>query len=42
MIYETIKALYKAGAIKDLTNYVAKGLITARQAEEILKGEENV
>ena len=39
MIYERIKALYKAGAIKNLDNYVAKGLITAQQAEEILKGE---
>lgn len=39
MIYERIKALFKAGAIKSLDNYVAKGLITPEQAEEILKGE---
>ena len=39
MIYERLKALYKAGVIKSLENYVAKGLITHEQAEEILKGE---
>lgn len=38
MIYERIKALYEAGKIKDLTNYVEKGLITPEQAEEIIKG----
>lgn len=36
MIFERLKALYKAGAIKDLTNYVKKGLITQAQAEEIM------
>ena len=39
MIYERIKALYMAGTIKKLDNYVAKGLITLQQAAEILKGE---
>lgn len=39
MIFERLKALYKTGKIKDLSIYVAKGLITAEQAEEILKGE---
>ena len=38
MIFERLKALYKAGRIKDLTNYVAKGLITPEQAEEIKNG----
>lgn len=38
MIFERLKALYKQGKIKDLSNYVVKGLITAQQAEEILKG----
>ena len=36
MIYERLKALYKAGRIKDLTNYIAKSLITEAQAYEIL------
>ncbi|MBR5873939.1 MAG: XkdX family protein [Oscillospiraceae bacterium] len=36
MIFERIKALYEAGKIKDLKNYVAKGLITPAQAEEIM------
>ena len=36
MIFERIKALYEAGKIKDLTNYVAKGLITEEQAKEII------
>ena len=37
MIFERLKALYNAGKIKDLTNYVAKGLITKKQANEITK-----
>ena len=36
MIFERIKALYKAGAIKNLEIYVEKGLLTPAQAEEIL------
>lgn len=39
MIYERLKALYEAGKIKDLTNYVKKGLITPEEAERIVKGE---
>ena len=39
MIFERIKALYKAGAIKSLATYVEKGLITEEQAKEIIKGE---
>lgn len=39
MIFERLKQLYKTGKIKSLNIYVAKGLITPRQAEEILKGE---
>ena len=35
MIFERIKALYLAGKIKNLTNYVKKGLITPEQAAEI-------
>lgn len=35
MIFERLKTLYKAGKIKDLTVYVAKGLITPEQAEKI-------
>lgn len=35
MIYERLKVLYKTGKIKDLSNYVAKGLITEEQAKEI-------
>lgn len=38
MIFERLKALYKAGKIKDLTIYVEKGLITKEQAYEIMKG----
>ena len=38
MIFERIKKLYAGGKIKDLTVYVEKGLITAEQAKEILKG----
>lgn len=36
MIFERLMALYKAGKIKDLSNYVAKGLITQAQADEIM------
>ena len=36
MIYERLKALYKAGVIKNLSNYVKKGLITPEQAREIM------
>ena len=35
MIFERIKALYLAGKIKNLANYVKKGLITQTQANEI-------
>lgn len=38
MIFERLKTLYLEGKIKDLTVYVEKGLITAHQAEEIMKG----
>ena len=38
MIFERLKKLYKDGKIKDLTIYVAKGLITAQQANEIMEG----
>lgn len=36
MIFERLKALYKTGKIKDLSNFVAKGLITQAQADEIM------
>ena len=36
MIFERLKALYKVGRIKDLSNYVVKGLITQTQADEIM------
>ena len=36
MIFERLKALYESGKIKDLSNYVKKGLITSEQAEEIM------
>lgn len=36
MIFERLKELYKSGAIKSLSIYVAKGLITPEQAEEIV------
>lgn len=39
MIYERLKVLYKAGAIKSLAVYVAKGLITQEQADEIAAGK---
>lgn len=35
MVYERIKKLYFEGKIKSLANYVAKGIITKEQAEEI-------
>lgn len=38
MIFERLKALYKAGKIKDLTIYIEKGLITKEQAYETMKG----
>lgn len=38
MIFERLKAIYKAGKIKDLTIYIEKGLITKEQAYEIMKG----
>ena len=38
MIFERLKVLYEAGKIKDLSNYVVKGLITQEQANEILGG----
>ena len=36
MIYERLKVLYENGIIKDLTNYIAKGLITEDQANSIM------
>lgn len=39
MIFERLKVLFRTGVIKDLTNYVEKGLITPEQAEEIIFGE---
>ena len=36
MIYERLKKLYLEGKIKDLSNYVSKGLITKDQAYEII------
>lgn len=38
MIFERLKKLYKDGKIKNLDIYVEKGLITAQQANEIMKG----
>lgn len=35
MIFERLKALYKAGRIKSLSAYIEKGLITQAQAQEI-------
>ena len=35
MIFERLKILYEAGKIKDLSNYVNKGLITEEQYTEI-------
>lgn len=35
MIFERLKILYKTGKIKDLSNYVNKGLITKEQYAEI-------
>ena len=40
MIYERLKELYRTGKIKDLTNYISKGLITEEQAKEIMVVEE--
>lgn len=37
MIFERLKVLYEKGLIKDLTVYVAKGLITEEQYNEIVK-----
>ena len=39
MIFKRLKALYNAGTIRSLAVYVAKGLITPTQAEEITAGE---
>ena len=38
MIFERLKVLYKSGKIKNLDSYIAKGFITAEQAEEIKAG----
>ena len=35
MIFERLKILYESGKIKDLSNYVNKGLITKEQYTEI-------
>ena len=35
MIFERLKILYETGKIKDLSNYVNKGLITEEQYIEI-------
>lgn len=37
MIYERLKALYKAGKIKKLSVYIDKKLITQQQAQEIMQ-----
>lgn len=37
MIFERLKALFVAGIIKNLTIYVNKGLITDKQALEIIE-----
>ena len=39
MIFERLKALFVAGVINDLTNYVKKGLITDDQALEIIEAK---
>lgn len=36
MVFERIKYLYETGAIKRLDNYVKKGIITQKQADEII------
>lgn len=41
MLYERIKALYEAGKIVSLDNYVRKGLITQAQADEIIGAKYN-
>ena len=35
MIFERLKIVYETGKIKDLSNYVNKGLITEEQYTEI-------
>lgn len=35
MIFKRLKILYETGKIKDLSNYVNKGLITEEQYTEI-------
>ena len=35
MIFERLKILYETGKIKDLSNYVNKGLITEEQYTDI-------
>ena len=35
MVYERLKKLYLEGKIKNLSNYVKKGIITSEQAIEI-------
>ena len=35
MFFERLKILYETGKIKDLSNYVNKGLITEEQYTEI-------
>lgn len=43
MIFERLKKLYKEGKITNLNIYVAKGLITPDQANEILRfAKENI
>ncbi len=37
MIFERLKILYKKGIIKNLSNYIAKGLITESQAQIIIQ-----
>lgn len=39
MIFERLRALFIAGIINDLTNYVEKGLITDEQALEIIEAK---
>lgn len=39
MIFERLKELYRTGKIKSLAIYVAKGIITPEQAEEIVSGK---
>lgn len=37
MIFERLKILYKNRVIKNLSNYIAKGLITDSQAQLIIQ-----